>query len=314
MKITLRPTYLLIATFCAVSAANAQTTIDANTDYSFSDFAGQTLQASAADLGTTRMFAATLSNTSWSGGVTTTPHFSAMANQNFRQAQMDGADWNGVTFTSDGSGNQYFYQGNYVNTNFSNTVFNLTSSNSISEAFKDADLSGTNFSGASITTTSSDIFEGATMNSATDFSNSTLMLGTAITAGNLASTGGANFSGATLRIDLRGTDISNTNFQNVTFVASDGINSVIRLSTANNTDFRGTDFSGVSFANWLESLTFDPGSAPLYDDSTLFVTQNGTFDPVAAGWNYSPIPEPGHYAAMVGVLSLLAIWSRRKRN
>ncbi|WP_269523326.1 pentapeptide repeat-containing protein [Coraliomargarita parva] len=298
----------------SIASSLSAVSIDANTDYTSSDFSGQSLEASATDLGTTRFFGVNASNTSWSvSGATTTPHFSAMAGQHFRQANLDGADWSGVIFTSNGSGNQYFYQGSFVNTDFSNTVFTLTSSDASSEAFKNTNLSGADFSGASITTTGSDIFEGATMTSSTNFSNATLLLGTSTGSANLASTGGANFSGATLRVNFEGTNLSSSNFQNVSFVSSDGFNSVIRNSIANLTDFRGTDFSGVSFPNWLESLTFDEGMAPLYDDNTIFTTQNGTFDPVAAGWTYSPIPEASSFAMIFGTAAGLIVTLRRRR-
>ncbi|MGE9296061.1 MAG: PEP-CTERM sorting domain-containing protein [Puniceicoccales bacterium] len=311
------PSLVIVASIAATSLASALSVINPNTDYTSSNFSGESLEASAADLGSARFFAANLSNTSWSAsGATTTPDFSAITNQNFRQAIFDDADWSGLTFTTDGgAGNQYFYQASFVNANFSNAVFDLNASNIISEAFKDADLTGANFSGASITTTSSDIFEGATMGATTNFSNATLMLGDSNTLANLVSAVGVNFSGATIRIDLQGTDLSNANFQNVTTVTSDGFNTIFRESLVNNTDFRGTDFSGVGFANWLPSLTFDEGSAPLYDDNTIFTTQNGTFDPVAAGWTYAPIPEPSTYAAFAGVLVLgLALMKRRMKR
>ncbi|WP_269523293.1 pentapeptide repeat-containing protein [Coraliomargarita parva] len=305
---------LLSLAILTVSNLSALTTIDVDTIYTGQDFSGESLSAAASDLGSTHFFggsgASNLSNTSWSGsGATVTPHFSNLDNQNFRLVNFTGANWSGVHFTST-SGLQVFQQTKFTNANFSGASFTLTTG---LEMFKQADFSGADFSGAMIDVGSTtDFLKNATFSSSTNFSGATIYAGDSVSSGSLPSLSGANFSGATLRIDLEGTDLSGVNFQNASFIKTDGIGSVIRNSVANLTDFRGTDFTGVNFSNWIESLTWDEGMAPLYDDNTIFTTQSGTFDPVAAGWTYSPVPEPAAFALMGGALAFAGVMLRRR--
>jgi|GEM_PF-3858067 len=268
------------------SLESTAATIDANTNYGSSDFSGQSLTASALDLGTASFGNNTnVSNTTW----TNTPHFSALPNQGFRLVNFTGANWSGLSFTAvaASNANQFFQQTDLTNANFSNTILNLVTTNNNSETFNQSNLSGADFSGSYLNVgTNNGLFVNSTFSSTTDFSGSTIISGINSLATSL---GGADFSNATLRLDVNGADLSDVSFQNTTFVASDGIQSVVRNSVANGTDFRGTDFTGIGFANWLPSLTWTT-TAPIYDENTIFTTQNGTFDPVAGGW--ALIPEP----------------------
>lgn len=289
------------------SLESTAATIDADTNYGSSDFSGQSLTASALDLGTASFGNNTnVSNTTW----TNSPHFSALPNQGFRLVNFTGANWSGLSFTAvaASTNNQFFQQTNLTNANFSNTILNLVTTNASNETFKDANLSGADFSGSySNFGTGQKIFINSTFSSTTDFSGSTILAKTA----SVTSLGGADFSNATLRLDLIGADLSDVSFQNTTFVASDGINSVVRNSVANGTDFRGTDFTGIGFANWLPSLTWTT-TAPIYDENTVFTTQSGTFDPVAGGW--ALIPEPSTLTLLgIGMGIFLLIGRGRRR-
>jgi uncharacterized protein YjbI with pentapeptide repeats len=285
-------------TLGAASTSRAAVVINANdtTTYLSADLSGQSLTPAAADLGTTKIYNANVSNTSW----TSAPSFLGMGSQQFRLTNFTGANWSNSTFTSGaGSFTQFFQQANFTDANFSGATFDATTStNAQVDILNQATFDGSDFSGATILLGASTHhpFYSAVFNGASNFNGSTIIAASGQKYSSPTTFAGSTFEGATIGFTTEGINLDGVSFKNATTVTG----ADFRSSHANNTNFQGTDFSGVSFANHLPSLTWDPGMAPTYDANTIFTTRSGTFDPVAAGWTF--VPEPTGLIALGGLL------------